>query len=340
MISMAWHILRAFVADRQAAALAILAPIALFTLLALFYRHLESPQGLHFEVAFVDRSGTPDGAAFARALESAEGGRLEIRPSEPDRVAAVEIVVPEGFTRGQPRVCATTHSPIPGLQEAAVQVVNAAHLRAFGGAVVPIELDIGGDAQGLLREGAVGAGVIFMLFAAASLVGRGLGDDAAGFRDRMRALGVGQARFLGARTLAIAAIASVQLALTFAWAALAFNVVPRAPLALLAATAMTAWACAASYVLLASLCGTRARLAAAAPVVSMLLSALSGAMIPRPLLPEGIAAVGGFLFPSWSIWACEAAIGGAVAAVPLALLAAWGAACLVLAAMTREEGST
>ena len=50
MIALVRAMLRAFASDRGALLLAFLAPVAFFTMFALFFRHLDSPSGVSFDV--------------------------------------------------------------------------------------------------------------------------------------------------------------------------------------------------------------------------------------------------------------------------------------------------
>ena len=56
MITLTLAMLRSFVADRVAAILTLVAPLAFFSLIALFYQHLEATDGFRFEIAVVDES--------------------------------------------------------------------------------------------------------------------------------------------------------------------------------------------------------------------------------------------------------------------------------------------
>jgi ABC-2 type transport system permease protein len=150
-------------------------------------------------------------------------------------------------------------------------------------------------------------------------------------QDRLRSLGVSAAASTAARIVAISVIAWCQLALTLVWAALAFQLVPGSALTLMFASFVASVTSAAFFVALAALCGSRARFVAIAPVITLVLSALSGSMIPRILLPTSIASVGGWLFPAWAIDACSAAIDGRFDGQAIGLLAAMSIASTVVA---------
>ncbi len=73
MITLTLAMLRSFVADRVAAILTLVAPLAFFSLIALFYQHLEATDGFRFEIAVVDESGCADARLFARSEERRVG---------------------------------------------------------------------------------------------------------------------------------------------------------------------------------------------------------------------------------------------------------------------------
>ncbi|MCX5641226.1 MAG: ABC transporter permease [Planctomycetota bacterium] len=314
MIILTIAMLRSFVADRIAALLTLVAPIAFFSLIALFYRHLEATDGFRFEIAVVDDCGSSDARLFVQAMESSAMQRVhvsELRDGEGNNRGMLATVrIPDGFSRVDPHVLVEAASPLPGASDAALQLVNAANARAFAVNVPVLSVQITSLDGMLVRGSAAGIALIFIMFSSASIASRSLGDDALGLQDRLRSLGISAAASTGARIVAISVIAWWQLALTLAWAAAVFHLVPSSVLALACASGVAAVSSAAFFVALAGLCGSRARFLAIAPVITLVLSALSGSMIPRILLPKTIASVGGWLFPAWAIDACSAAIDG------------------------------
>ena len=222
-------------------------------------------------------------------------------------------------------------SPLPGASDAALQLVNAANARAFAVDLPTVTVQVISLNGMLVRGSAAGIALIFIMFSSASIASRSLGDDASGLQDRLRSLGISAAASTAARIVAISIIAWCQLALTLAWAALAFQLVPGSVMALTCASFIAAVTSAAFFVALAALCGSRARFVAIAPVITLVLSALSGSMIPRILLPTSIASVGGWLFPAWAIDACSAAIEGRFDARSIGLLTAMSVASTLVA---------
>ncbi len=325
-MTLALAMLRSFLADRVAALLTLLAPLAFFTLIALFYRHLEATDGFRFEIAVVDESGSADARLFAEAMQACGMQRVhvsEVRESGLSTHGVLATVhIPNGFSRSDPRVLVEAASPLPGASDAALQLVNAANARAFAVDLPAVTAQVTSLNGMLVRGSAAGIALIFIMFSSASIASRSLGDDASGLQDRLWSLGVSAAASTAARIVAISIIAWCQLALTLAWAALAFQLVPTSVLALICASFIAAVTSAAFFVALAALCGSRARFVAIAPVITLVLSALSGSMIPRILLPTSIAYVGGWLFPAWAIDACSAAIDGRFDGRSIGMLAA------------------
>ncbi len=334
-MTLAFAMLRSFLADRVAALLTLLAPLAFFTLIALFYRHLEATDGFRFEIAVVDESGSADARLFAEAMQSCGMQRVhvsEVRESGLSTEGVLATVhIPNGFSRSDPRVLVEAASPLPGASDAALQLVNAANARAFAIDLPAVTAQVISLNGMLVRGSAAGIALIFIMFSSASIASRSLGDDASGLQDRLRSLGVSAAASTAARIVAISIIAWCQLALTLAWAALAFQLVPTSVLALICASFIAAVTSAAFFVALAALCGSRARFVAIAPVITLVLSALSGSMIPRVLLPTSIASVGGWLFPAWAIDACSAAIDGRFDGRSIGMLAAMSVASTLVA---------
>ncbi len=333
--------LRAFAADRGALLLAFVAPVAFFSLFAVFFRHLDAPDGIAFDVVVVAPAGNADAARLAQAMAAQDHGRIRVwtdAAQVPDGRPDAFVLLDERFTAAEPRAAIRSDAPLPGVGDAVRELVRASAADAFraGGAAVAIEdRTVGGT---LLGASAAGIAVMFALFSCSSLALRGLADEGTGFGDRLRSLRIGRLARVAARTLAYAAIAAAQLAWTFAFAAAAFGVVPAAPLILAAGVVVSALAIAATVVALAAACRTRARFAAVSPVVTLVLSGLGGSMVPLALMPPMLAAPSRWIFTAWAIEACGAALrGGAVfgaAGVPalLGLLAGWACAMLFVAA--------
>jgi len=330
LIATAVALLRAFASDRVAAVLSVLSPVALFTVLGLFYSHLESSGGVHFRVRVVDASGTSDGSKMVAALRAMATSRLSVHVAPSDFVCLAEVRLPEGFSSQSPKLDVISTSPMPGVTDAVVQMVRSAYAQAFGGPAEPVAVGVQREDGLLVRSSVSGIAVVFMLFAASSLIGRGLGDDAAGLRERVRALGVGSAAYMTARIAAVSVIALVQLLVTLIWANMVFGVTISSPLAVLAAAPVVAVSCGASYVALASFCGSRARFVAVAPVATMSFAALSGAFFPRILMPDAVSRIGMFLFPGWSIDLFNGAIDGYLNVGLVWLLLVWSIACALL----------
>lgn len=342
MIPLTAVLLRGFASDRGALVLAFVAPIAFFTLFAMFFRHLDDPRGMRIEVAVVVLSDEPAADLLATALVARSSGRLTVgRSTEPHSGSALDrasafILIPRDFNPRAPIVEIESMLPLPGTGDAVAQLVAAAGAAWTDARVTPAPSITVRDHTrhgALMRAAAPGIPVLFVLFALSSLAARGLGDDETGLAERLRSLGVSSASRMIARFTALSVIAWSQLLATLAFAAIVFGLVPGSPLLLLAATLMAAAACSAFVVALSETCGTRARFAALAPVCTLVLAGLGGSMVPTALLPEALAAPSRILFTGWAIRASVEAIDGRAATVELVCLFGFAIVCLSLAAL-------
>jgi hypothetical protein len=340
MIALLRAMLRAFASDRGALLLAFLAPVAFFTMFALFFRHLDSPSGVSFDVVVTAPAGNADAERFVRTIVAAPHGRIHAWSSiadVPDGRADAFIDLDSAFTGIQPRVAIRSESPLPGVGDAVREVVRATVADAFHDGAASVEVDDRSVGGTLLGASAAGIAVMFALFSCSSLALRGLADEGAGFGDRLRSLRIGRLRRVGARMLALAIIAGVQLAWTFLFAAVAFGIVPASPATLVAAVIASAAAIAGTVVALAAMCRTRARFAAISPVVTLVLSGLGGSMVPLVLMPPLLAWPSRALFSAWAIDACSAGLRADPSMPALALLAAWTASMVLLASAAEPE---
>ena len=340
MIALLRAMLRAFASDRGALLLAFLAPVAFFTMFALFFRHLDSPSGVSFDVVVTAPTGNADAERFVRTIVAAPHGRIHAWSSiadVPDGRADAFIDLDSAFTGVRPRVAIRSESPLPGVGDAVREVVRATVADAFHDGAASVEVDDRSVGGTLLGASAAGIAVMFALFSCSSLALRGLADEGAGFGDRLRSLRIGRLRRVGARMLALALIAGAQLAWTFLFAAVAFGIVPASPAALVAAAIVSAAAIAVTVVALAAMCRTRARFAAISPVVTLVLSGLGGSMVPLVLMPPLLAWPSRALFSAWAIEACSAGLRGGPSMPALALLAAWTASMVFVASAAEPE---
>lgn len=342
MIWLALALLRGFARDRGTMLFALLAPVAFTGLFGLFYAHLDASNGTRFEIALrVPAESSPMARSLAESIVRLAVGRLriEVLTDEPEDPAGFDgfIRIPSDAGAPHARVEIESRFPLPGLNDALHLLVlaAAAEARADRDAGPPSEADRWTPAIDdrtrpgrLLRGNAAAIPVLFVLFSLSSLVGRGLGEDSAGFRDRLVVLGLPRQRQALASVLALSAIGLIQMSATFVLLGLGFGVWPDSPLGLAAALLVSALACASFVSLVAELCGSRPRFAAVAPVTALLLGGLSGSMVPIEILPDGLAAPSRWLFTRWSIEACAAAVGDGRVAPDALRLAAWTAGCL------------
>lgn len=349
MIALTLMLLRSFASDRTALTLAFIAPIAFFSIFAVFFRHLDAPDGVRIEVAVVVQSDEPAARLLADACVSQSGGRIAVTRVSSGAAtlrnarwsAAIEI--PSGFDPRKPTVEIESMLPLPGTSDAIRQLVAAGAAAtasaSLAGTTPPVEIVDRTRHGALMRASAPGIPVLFMLVALSSLAARGLGDDEAGFSERLLAFGISPTRRMAARIASLAVIGFAQLAATLLFAAIGFGLVPASPSALAAAAVASALSCAAFVVLLAAICGNRSRFAAIAPVCTLSLSGLGGSMVPISLLPDSIAWPSRWIFTGWSIDACMRAIDGTSVAGPIAALAATTVAFATTAAIIARRSS-
>lgn len=318
-------LLLGFARDRGALLLAFAAPIAFSALIGLFYAHLDSPKSARATVLLIVAPGASDAAErLAAEIAARSSPRLTITrgiPSDEPPLGIIEI--PSSFDANAPTVAIESRAPLPGFSDALRLLVDAAYVQSAGDAAPVVVISNRTEPGVLLRANAAAIPVLFVLFALSSLVARGLGDDESGLADRLSSLGMTRRVRLAAALAALAVIAWLQIVVTLLFLAVAFGIRPAEPIVLLLVAALSALACAASVLVLSEACGSRARFAAIAPVATLLLSGLSGSMIPVELLPDALAAPSRWLFTRWCIDACSAATVGGSSLHAVLALAAW-----------------
>ena len=340
MIALAGALLRSFAADKAGLTLAFVAPIAFFSLFALFFGHLERRDGVRFPIAIVVESRSAAAERLAEALLSRGTGRISVARIDAASLEAGagnfvgEIRIPGDFDPDAPTVVIDSRWPLPGVADALKQMIAAAgaSARSVGEAPPDVRVIDRSSSGALTRAALPGVAVMFILFALSANAGRGVGDDEAGLGERLRSLGVTAKGRMLARFATLGVIAFLQLVATFAFAALVFGIIPEGPVALLVAALLAALACAAFTSALCELCGTRARFASISPIATLVLAGLGGSMVPVAVLPELLAAPSRWLFSGWSVEACLRAIEGTLAATELGLLAASSVVMLTVAA--------
>jgi hypothetical protein len=330
---LALALLRGFARDRGALLFALFAPLAFGALFGMLYTHLDSRDGIRFSIALVVADDcSPPSRKLAEAILARSGGRLVIeRAKEPAARADAVIRIPPSDAAAGALATIESRYPLPGLNDAVRLLVEAAHaeasLHACGGTASPLPIEDLTQRGMLLRRNAAGIPVLFALFAISSLAARGLGDDAAGLRDRLASLGVSRRKQLLSIIGAWTVVASVQMTATFAMLAAVFGVLPVSAAGLAVAAVASAAAIASTISLLAEVAGSRARFAAAAPIVALVLGGLSGSMVPVEILPEALAAPSRWLFTRWCIEACAAALEDGAIWSHVAQLGCWTVAC-------------
>lgn len=149
---------------------------------------------------------------------------------------------------------------------------------------------------------AAGFGVMFLLFSAAGAGGALIEEAESGTLDRVLSTRVSMTRLLLGKLLYLTGIGVAQLVLMFTWGAVFFGVelVSHIP-GFLIMTIVTAIACSAFGLLLASICRSRMQLVALSNLSILMMSALGGSMFPRFLMPEKMQKVGLITLNAWAI---------------------------------------
>lgn len=149
---------------------------------------------------------------------------------------------------------------------------------------------------------AAGIGVMFLLFTASNAGGAILEEHENGTLDRILSTRVTMFDLLLGKLAYLWMLACTQLIVMFVWGALVFGVELTSHLAGFAImTAVTAFACSAFGLLMASVARTRAQLGALSTMAVLTISALGGSMFPRFMMPESVQKAGLVLFNAWAI---------------------------------------
>jgi ABC-2 type transport system permease protein len=149
---------------------------------------------------------------------------------------------------------------------------------------------------------AAGFGVMFLLFSAAGAGGALIEEAESGTLDRILSTRVSMTRLLLGKLLYLTGIGVAQLILMFTWGAVFFGVELASHIpGFLIMTIVTAIACSAFGLLLASVCRSRMQLVALSNLSILMMSALGGSMFPRFLMPEKMQKFGLITLNAWAI---------------------------------------
>ncbi len=171
--------------------------------------------------------------------------------------------------------------------------------------LVNIEMrDVLGEMQAnpIIAFYAAGIGVMFLLFSASRSGGALLDEADTGALDRVLSTRVNMTTLLLGKLFYLAILGFLELTVMFLWAMLVFKLDLMPHLAgFIVMTAITSLCASAFGLLLASLCRTRAQLAAISTLVILMMSAIGGSMFPRFLMPENIQRFGLITFNAWAL---------------------------------------
>jgi ABC-2 type transport system permease protein len=203
----------------------------------------------------------------------------------------------------QPALAEPRAGPDPGTAVPLSWFDTARHYAEL--ARVPVQTtDVRGDNGDLVTYYAAGIGVMFLLFSMAGASGAFLEEKEAGTLERVLNTNLGIGTLLVGKWLFFTMLAVAQLVLMFVWGALVFGLdlwTVNHLIGFLVMACATATAAAAFGLVLAPLCTSRAQLSGIATIVILLMSVLSGSMVPRFVLPAFMHDIAKFTFNGWAL---------------------------------------
>jgi ABC-2 type transport system permease protein len=313
--------------DKAAFIMTFVVPIAFFSIFAVLYGGAGGRGGTsHIRLAVIDEAQTAESQQFVERLRGEKSLTVIQRSlnqdgerTEPMTAATAEreirkgdlslaLVLPRGFrmTRpaGAPRprvsLIADTSDPFSS------RVVGALMQKLLLGKF-PLEVqtrDVLGETKRnpKIAFAAAGLGVMFLLFVAAASGGALLDEAESGTLDRILSSHVSMTDLLLGKAAYLISMSTLQLTITFTWAALVFGVELWKHLgAFLLVTVATGVATAGFGLMLATLCRTRAQLSALSTLAVLTMSALGGSLFPRFLMPDHLKRLGLFTINGWAL---------------------------------------
>ena len=149
---------------------------------------------------------------------------------------------------------------------------------------------------------AAAIGVMFLMFTASGSAGALLDEAESGTLERVLSTRVTMTKLLAGKLVFNTLLAFVQLVAMFLWGWAVFKLDFFSHLPGFAVMGLcTAFAVAAFGMLLASMCQTRAQLAALSTLVILIMSIIGGSMFPRFLMPESMQKAGLLTINAWAI---------------------------------------
>jgi len=171
-----------------------------------------------------------------------------------------------------------------------------------------IEDVVGGDQnrkaqkQAQQAQSVAGMAVMMLLFGLIHCGGTLLEEEQSGTLDRLRLAPGAANAVLGGKMLFTWSVGTVQLVVLFLYGNLVFDVpIFRAPLALVALSAVTAAAVTGFGVLFAVVCRSKAQLEGLSTIVVLTMSALGGSWWPLAITPEWYQKLGHLTLNAWAM---------------------------------------
>jgi ABC-2 type transport system permease protein len=149
---------------------------------------------------------------------------------------------------------------------------------------------------------AAGIAVMFLLFSATGNSGSLLEEEENQTLERLMCSRLNMSELLAGKWCWLTTVGSIQVAVMFLWAQVAFGVnltghLPGFGLM----TLVTAGAASSFALFLAAACRTRAQLNAVSIIVILTMSALGGSMVPRYIMSETMQDLGHYTFNAWAL---------------------------------------
>jgi ABC-2 type transport system permease protein len=208
-------------------------------------------------------------------------------------------VVPDGESKQPERIEVSHMQPQDGGAEAAAgpgptkdEIIAVAATKVVGDK----------KSNPMISFYAAGIGVLFLLFTASGAAGVLLDEADSGTLDRVLSSRVTMTKFMLGKLAFSSVFAFAQLVLMFLWGWAVFRLDFWTHLPGFTVMGLcTAVAVAAFGLMLASVCRTRAQLAALSTLVILVMSSVGGSMFPRFLMPESMQKLGLVTINAWAI---------------------------------------
>ncbi|HEX6160728.1 MAG TPA: ABC transporter permease [Thermoanaerobaculia bacterium] len=298
--------------DRTAFVMTFIVPIAFFSSFALMYGGRGGSSTSRIRVAVIDQAQSAQSRTLVERIRgeksltmldgmSAATAESAIRKGD----LSLAILLPPDFSSAgrKPKVVLLADTSDPFSSRIVATTLQKLTLGKF-----PIDVqtrDVLGETKKRnprVAFAAAGLGVMFLLFVASASGGALIDEAENGTLDRILSSRVSMTQLLLGKVAYLVALSTVQLTITFTWAAFVFGVELAEHFAgFLLMTVATAIATASFGLMLATLCRSRAQLSALSTLVVLTMSAVGGSLFPRFLMPDGMKKLGLLTINGWAL---------------------------------------